>query len=60
MTNATKALVIALANATMQAATSFGLDLTDAQQSALVTLVNAALALWIALTYQRSRKRIPD
>lgn len=58
MTNATKALLIAVFNAGLALAVSFGLTLTDAQTVALTGFVNACLALWVALTYKNSPKRI--
>lgn len=60
MTNATKALLIALANAALGLVTAFGVSLSDAQTSAITVAVNAALALVVALTYKASAKRIPD
>lgn len=60
MTNAVKANVIALVNAALALVVAFGVDLSDKQQVALVGLVNAALSLWVVLTYKNSPKRIPD
>lgn len=60
MTNATKASVIAFANATLGLVMAFGFDVTSAQAAAINTFVNAALALWVLLTYRNSAKRIPD
>ena len=60
MTNATKALLIAFINAVLPLLTSFGLDLSDAQIVAIQGVVNAGLALVVALTYKQSPKRIPE
>lgn len=60
MTNATKALVTALANAILALVVAFGWDATDAQIAAILGVTNCALALWVGLTYKRSPKRIPD
>ena len=58
MTNAVKALIINLVNAIMGLLLVFGVSLSDAQQGAIVLLVNTVLALWVALTYTYSHKRI--
>lgn len=60
MTNATKALLIALANATLQLIAAFGIELSDAQTAAITGFVNAILALWVGLTYKNSPTRTPD
>lgn len=60
MTNATKANVIAFINTFLVLLVSFGVSLSDGQQAALIGCVNAALVLWIGLTYKDSSKRIPD
>lgn len=60
MTNATKAAVITFLNAGLSLATSFGVDLSDTQQASVTVFANAALGLWIALTYKNSSKRTPD
>ncbi len=60
MTNATKAAVIAAVNATLGLLIAFNVALTATQQGAIVTFVNTGLALWIAVTYKDSPKRIPD
>lgn len=57
MTNATKAQVIVVVNAFIALLQSFGADLTDAQQGAIVFFINAVFALWVGLTYTESRKR---
>lgn len=59
MTNATKAAIIAAVNAALGLAIAFGVDLSDAQQAAITTAANTGLALWVALTFGNSRKRIP-
>ena len=59
MTNALKAGIIALANAVLGCVTAFGVSLSDYQQAAIVTLLNAALALWVAFTYKNSPTYIP-
>lgn len=60
MTNTTKALIISLANAALTLIVSFGVTLTDAQTAAITGGLNAALAVWVALTYKDSAKRIAD
>lgn len=60
MTNATKGNIIALINAIIALVVSFGVNLTDVQQAALVGCVNTALVVWIGFTYKDSFKRIPD
>ncbi len=60
MTNATKALIITLANSVLAVAVAFGVSITDAQTAAITGLLNAGLAVWVALTYQNSPKRTPD
>jgi hypothetical protein len=60
MTNATKALIIAVINAALGLVIAFGVSLSGTQQGAIVTAVNAALALIVALTYKASPKRIAD
>lgn len=60
MTNATKAGVIAILNAAIALAVSFGVELSDAQTASVVALANAILGLWVAATYKQSPKRIPD
>lgn len=58
MTNATKANVIAAANAVMGILITFHAVLTTAQMSSIDVVLNAVLTLWIALTYRMSHKRI--
>lgn len=58
MTNATKALLITLINAGLVLIVSFGVTVSDGQQTAITGFVNAALAIWVALTYTNSAKRI--
>lgn len=59
MTNATKAQIIVVINALLALLQSFGVDLTDQQQGAILVLVNAGLGLWVGLTYKDSVKRDP-
>ena len=59
-TNATKANIIGLVNAAMFLVVAFGVSLTDAQQGAIGGFVNAALILWVGLTYKDSPKRVPE
>ncbi len=60
MTNATKAGIITLANTLLALLVAFGVSLSDAQTAAIVAALNAALALWVGLTFQNSPKRVPD
>ena len=60
MTNASKASIIALLNAALGLAIAFDVPLSDVQQNAIMVFGNAALALWVGLTYKSSQKRIPD
>lgn len=60
MTNATKALLITFFNSLLGLCIAFGLVLTDAQTGAVMLFLNSALALFVALTYKDSPKRIPD
>lgn len=60
MTNATKGLVAAFINAVLSAVVTFGVDLSTDQVGAIMLCVNAALALWIGLTYTQSAKRISE
>ncbi len=60
MTNATKALMIALLNSGLSLLVSFGFTLTDAQTAAVTGFANALLAVWVAVTYQNSPKRKAD
>lgn len=59
MTNATKAHIIVLINAALILVTAFGVTLSDKQTGAVMLAVNAALSLWVALTYKNSPKRKP-
>jgi hypothetical protein len=59
MTNATKAQIIVVINALLALLQSFGVDLTDEQQGAILILINAGLGLWVGLTYKDSTKRVP-
>ena len=58
--NATKAQLVVLANALLVLVTSFGVEVSDAQQAGITGFVNAALSVWIGLTYKQSSRRIPD
>lgn len=60
LTNATKAQLIALANAVLALLTTFHVSLTQTQDAAIIVLVNAALALWVGLTYKSSPTRTAD
>lgn len=60
MTNATKAMLIAVINAGLGLAVVFGVDVTAEQIGAIITFANAALALVVGLTYKNSAKRIPE
>ncbi len=59
MTNATKAQLVALINALLVCVVSFGVNVSDGQQAAVTAVVNAALSLWVGLTYKQSAKRTP-
>lgn len=59
-TNATKANVIALANALIALVTAFGLSLSADQIAALLTVVNILASAWVGLTYKDSPKRLPE
>lgn len=60
MTNATKALVIAVVNASLGAAAAFGVGFSETQNGAILALANSLLGLWVGLTYKSSPKRIPE
>ena len=60
ITNATKAQLLALVNALLLLAVAFDVALTQAQIGAVGVAVNAALSVWVGLTYGKSSKRIPD
>jgi hypothetical protein len=60
MTNATKANIIALVNATILCLQTFGVPINNAQQAAIGGLVNAALVVWIGLTYKSSKMRADE
>lgn len=59
MTNATKAVIIALANELLALLIAFGVELSDAQTAAIAGTLNAFLVLYVAVTYKNSPKRIP-
>lgn len=60
MTNATKAQIIVVVNAVFALLVTFGIDLSDGQQGAIVVLVNAILSLWVGTTFTHSHKRETD
>lgn len=60
MTNALKAQVLALVNALLLLAVAFDVVLTQPQIAGIGVAVNAALSVWVSLTYRNSPKRIPD
>lgn len=60
MTNATKANVIALVNTALGTLVAFGVNLSNAQTAAITGFVNAALVLWVGLTFKTSAKRVKD
>lgn len=60
MTNATKALVISMINASIGLAVAFGVSITEVQTGAILLFANALGALVVGLTYKRSPKRVPD
>jgi hypothetical protein len=57
MTNATKAQIIVLINTGMSLLIAFGFSLSDAQTAAITSFVNAALGVWVGLTYTHSKLR---
>lgn len=59
MTNATKAQIIAVVNAMLGVASAFWF-VNETQQAAVIGLVNAAMAAWVAFTYKKSSKRKDD
>lgn len=59
-TNATKGLITTFVNTALALAVSFGAELSTEQIGAIIACVNAAIALFIGLTYKRSHKRVPD
>lgn len=60
MTNTTKGLIAAFINSGLGLAVAFGLPLSTEQVGALTLFLNAGIALFIALTYKNSPRRIPD
>jgi putative effector of murein hydrolase len=58
-TNATKAAVAAAVNAGLAVASSFGLG-TQEQLGAVGIFLNALFLVYLAFTYERSPKRIPE
>lgn len=59
MTNHLKAHIIALVNAVLILAVAFGVPLTDAQYAAIGIVSNAALSVWVAVTYKNSPAYVP-
>lgn len=57
MTNATKAQIAAVVQATLGLLQVFTNGLSQEQWGAVETLVAALLAVWVAATYKRSRRR---
>jgi uncharacterized MnhB-related membrane protein len=57
MTNATKANIISLVNAILGLLTAFDVAFTEAQKGAIIAVVNAFFAAFVATTYKKSRKR---
>jgi hypothetical protein len=60
MTNATKAGIIAAVNALLMLAVAFDIALTETQIGAIGVALNAALSLYVGLTYQNSPARDPQ
>jgi hypothetical protein len=60
MTNATKANIIALVNAIILCLQVFGVPINNAQQAAIGAVINAALVVWIGLTYKSSKARAEE
>lgn len=58
MTNASKAQIIVVINAIFAFLESLGVHMSDEQQGAILVLINSLLALWVAFTYNYSRKRL--
>ena len=50
LTNAAKGLISAVVSSGLALLVAFGFDLSAEQVSAIISFVNAALALWIGLT----------
>lgn len=59
MTNATKAQIGVLINAVVSAIVVFGL-LSNEKAGALGLIANAALGVFVGLTYKDSAKRVPE
>ena len=60
LTNATKAVILAVVNSALGLAVAFGAPLTETQTGAIFALANAIAALIVLVTYKDSKKRIPD
>jgi hypothetical protein len=59
VTNATKAQIIVLINAIFSAVVVFGI-FTAEQAGSLGLVANAALGVYVAMTYKDSPKRVPE
>lgn len=57
MTNAVRAQVVVAVNSALALVVSFGVNVTDGQQAAILAGVNALLGLWVATTYHTSPYR---
>ena len=61
MTNATRAAIVAAANAVLSTLVILDLfALTNEQAGSIGVSLNALLGVWVAFTYKDSPKRIPD
>lgn len=60
MTNATKANLIAVINTGLILLLAFGVSISDAQMAGIMGFVNAALVLFVGVTYKNSAKRIEE
>jgi len=60
VTNASKAVILAVVNSALGFAVAFGAPLTETQTGAIFAFANALAALIVAVTYKQSVKRIPD
>lgn len=60
LTNATKAGIIAAINATIVLLATFGVPISQGELQAVLGFANAAMGLYVLLTYKDSPKRTPD
>ncbi len=60
ITNARRAAIILAVNSALALAMSFGLPISDIQESAIIGFANAAMGLWVVFTYKDSPMRIPE